>query len=458
MRGENVDVHRIRENVKSEMENLKTRAQNFGEEVKTSARDFGERAGAQGRAFAGEVSETARPVARTIGSIIAFLVKAFVVFIVGVVAFAFFVALIALIFSGVGDIVNSFLLESNTQAFLGWTGFLLLFGVPFVAIITWIVRRLMRVRQHNRYIGWTFAALWLLGLFFAGFFTGSVINNFRVAGKNTQDVPVTAAFNRMLVQVNEPAIEYSGHYSFIDNEHDERGWDVTGDSLKLSNVKLLIEKSTDSHYHVRVERVSQGRDRRQAQRLAELIDYKVSAQDSILNLGSGFGVSSKDKFRNQRVIVRIQVPVGKQIRFDQTVEDRLNPMQIHINNNGRWNRSWETDWDDDYGSDYSWRAGIDYVMEADGKLTDVALGRRPDSRNDNGVYEYGRNNTAAPNTDSLQRAIEEKERSLREDQRRLYELQRQRQEQPAPEAPRAPAPEARLELEPKNFATMSLVM
>ncbi|RYZ16139.1 MAG: PspC domain-containing protein, partial [Chitinophagaceae bacterium] len=49
MRGENVDVNRIRENVKSEMENLKTQTQSFAEEVKTSTREFTARAAEYGR-------------------------------------------------------------------------------------------------------------------------------------------------------------------------------------------------------------------------------------------------------------------------------------------------------------------------------------------------------------------------------------------------------------------------
>ncbi|MFL5808112.1 MAG: PspC domain-containing protein, partial [Flavisolibacter sp.] len=44
MRGEKVDVNRIRQNVKDEMENFKTRAQSWGEEVKTSAQQLGDRA------------------------------------------------------------------------------------------------------------------------------------------------------------------------------------------------------------------------------------------------------------------------------------------------------------------------------------------------------------------------------------------------------------------------------
>src|SRR5206468_2053942 len=68
MRGEKVDVNRIRQNVKDEMENFKTKAQVWSEEVKTTAQNYGEKikdfANTRSKIFAQEMSETSKPVAR----------------------------------------------------------------------------------------------------------------------------------------------------------------------------------------------------------------------------------------------------------------------------------------------------------------------------------------------------------------------------------------------------------
>jgi phage shock protein PspC (stress-responsive transcriptional regulator) len=459
MRGENVDVHRIRENVKSEMENLKAHTQNFAQEVKDSARNFGRSAsdfaGTRGRSFASEVGETARPVARNIGNVIRLILKAFVIFILGCIAFGFFSAIIVFAFTGVGDFTNTFLMENGTQKFLGWTGIILLFGIPFLALVTWVVRRLMKVRHHNRYLGITFASLWVIGILMSALFAGSMIKSFRFAGRNVEQVPIVAGLRKLTVQVNQPAIEYSGYYSFINVDRNETGWDVNDDTMKLSNVKILVEKSIDSQYHVSIEKVGNGGSRSQAQLRADKINYAISAQDSVLNLASGFAISKHEKFRNQRVLVRIQVPVGRSIRFDASVRERLNPMQIHISNENGWRRNWETDWDDEYSDAENWLSNVDYIMGADGQLQDPAGPRntRIDTNNSDGRYEYH----GGASADSIQRSIDEKERQLEQQRRQLEELRNTQDRKRGEESPEAPEPEARQNYAPVPNAMISLI-
>ena len=52
---------------------------------------------------------------------------------------------------------------------------------------------------------------------------------------------------------------------------------------------------------------------------ATQIQYDVISKDSILDLPSGFAISKDSKFRGQTVELIIQVPVGKKLRFDESV-------------------------------------------------------------------------------------------------------------------------------------------
>ncbi|TMI78322.1 MAG: PspC domain-containing protein [Bacteroidetes bacterium] len=108
MRGEKVDVNRIRQNVQEGMGDVKTRMQSWGNEVKTSAEDLGTRAkefaNTRGKAWASEVAQTARPAARGLGHIIGVIFKAFFIFVAGCIALALFAALMALIFGFFMDI------------------------------------------------------------------------------------------------------------------------------------------------------------------------------------------------------------------------------------------------------------------------------------------------------------------------------------------------------------------
>jgi phage shock protein PspC (stress-responsive transcriptional regulator) len=422
MRGEKVDVNSIKQNVQD-------RAQAFGQEVRDSAQRFSAQAtqfaNTRGRSFAAEVAETARPVASGIGHAIGVLFKAFFIFIAGSIAFGLFVALIVLVFGGgpavwpMKESIMDFVLDGFWQKTFFWGTIILFLAVPLIAFITWLVRRLMKVRSQRHYLGWTFAGLWTLGWISASLLAASLGKDFRFKKEVAQDVAVAQPLNnRMLVSVAEPAIEYSGDWWWVDdNEH--RGWDLTEDSMKLANVDIRVVKSEDSNYSVTVYKYSRGNSRRAAETRATNIKYAVGYADSVLNLGSGFAIGRNNKFRAQEVVVEIRVPVGKKLRFDPSVTDKLEPMNVRIGEPGRRNRDWDGDWD--YDRSFDWQTGVDYVMTDNGDLvsTDVQTSSTSTEQRE-GVYEY----KSGGNSDSLRRSIEEKERQLQEERRRLEELER----------------------------------
>ncbi|MDQ3279140.1 MAG: PspC domain-containing protein, partial [Bacteroidota bacterium] len=167
MRGETVDVNRIRQNVQEGMENFSVRAKAWGEEVKTSAQNMSERAQSflrtQGADFASDFRQTARPVASGFGHAIGVIFKAFFLFIAGVIAFSLFVAVLVFTFSGVAQPVNAFLIEGVWQRIFMWGAIVLFLAVPLIGIITWIIRRVMNVRSQNRYLVCIFVGLLTLG-------------------------------------------------------------------------------------------------------------------------------------------------------------------------------------------------------------------------------------------------------------------------------------------------------
>jgi phage shock protein PspC (stress-responsive transcriptional regulator) len=395
MRGEHVDVNKIRQNVKTEMENFKTKAQSWGEEVKSTAQQYGtqarEFAGTQGRAFASQVGEVARPVGTGIGYVIVLLLKIFLIFILGCFALFFFLVLIFFLFGGVGELANDFLLQGPGQQFLGWAATILILGVPMMALITWLVRRIMKVRAHNRYLGWTFGSLWTIGLILGLLFAGTMVRSFRSNNESNEDVAITQPGNKMIVTVQDPDVEYRGGYSFLTpDDNDHNGWNVVNDSLRLSNVDVQVAKSEDSLYHITLWKYSNGSNRLEAENKARQIHYAVSSMDSIVTLANSFGISRNQKFRGQRVVVSVRVPVGKMIRFDESVMQNLRPRNVRLKENVRRFRSrntYDIDWD--FQGNFNWNPGVDYVMNADGELLDTSL---PVERNEKGVYEYRRKN------------------------------------------------------------------
>ncbi len=373
MRGEKVDVNSIRQNVQGGMGSMKDRMKTWGDEVKESAQKFGDRAkqfaDTRGRTFAREVGETARSGGRGLGHAIGVLFKVFFLFIVGTIAFGLFVAVIALIFGGIAWWpVNNFIWTSKWQQLYTWGTIIFFLAVPLIAIITWLIRRIIGVRSRNSYLGWTFSFLWLIGWVCAILLATSITKDFREYEHTNNVVDLNQPKNgKLIVAVSEPELEYTGRFDWIND--DGEGWDLTDDTLKLSTVKFNVRASSDSVYHVNLKRYSFGRTEEEALRRAEKIRYSVLSRDSVLDLANGYAIDKDSKFRGQQVEVEILVPVGKKIRFDESVDNKLNPTNVRVRRSYRRNRVVDIDVEEDYRNRF--RSGVDYVIGIDGSLKEV---------------------------------------------------------------------------------------
>lgn len=373
MRGEKVDVNRIKQNVQEGMGDFKNRMQGWGEEVKTSAQNLGNKASefanTRGKQFAGEVSEASKPAAQGCLHAIGVIIKAFFIFIAGCITLSLFAAFLAILLGGVAWWpINNFLWTSTMQKMLAWGTLLFFIGVPIIGFMTWLIRRIVRVRTRSRYLGWIFGGLWTLGWICAIFFAVSIAKDVRAFETRPTEISLAQpAIVKMIVKVNEPEIRYTGGFGWIRSNN--TGWDISEDSLKYNNVKVRIEKSEDSLYHVTVNKYSFGSTIRDAQNRADKIVFNTSSIDSVLNIGSGLSFDRNSKFRGQGVIIEVDVPVGKRINFDESLVDAYNPWVVRRNYNYRhWDRGnrYEIEINSDYGFDFD--TNVDYVMSTSGKL------------------------------------------------------------------------------------------
>ena len=137
---------------------------------------------------------------------------------------------------------------------------------------------------------------------------------------------------------------------------------------------------------------------------AEKVQYSAYSRDSVLDLASGYAIDKDSKFRGQQVEIEILVPVGKKIRFDESVNDKLNPANIRVKRSYRRNRIVDIDVEEDYW--HRFRSGVDYVMGIDGSLKDVS--GNTDYRR-SGDYRYEENDSI-----QIKKAIEKKKQELKE--------------------------------------------
>jgi phage shock protein PspC (stress-responsive transcriptional regulator) len=371
MRGERVDLNTIRNTVKEDMESLKSRAQSFGSEVKQTAQELGEKAkgfgqtaGTHAKAFAAEAAPIARQTGSGVGNVIGILFKAFFLFVAGIVAISLFGVLMGLLFGGfVIFPFKDFLLEGFWQNILAWSSLLLFLGIPIVALITWLVRRIMGVRSRNHYLGYVFGSLWTIGLVSFIILIGLLARNFKSGSEKAEELAafVQPSKGKLIVDVAPSNVRYYGGDWFGINDEDFPVYGINQDTLMLNTVRVNIVKSNDSSYHVHAVRFGRGRNPEASLGTAEKIQFPISQKDSLLILPKGFPISKEDKYRDQRVLVVVEVPVGKRIQLDRSLDgyDWFN-----VNFDSR--RGWNADWDDNWDNTYHWRNDVEYIMTETG--------------------------------------------------------------------------------------------
>ena len=361
MRGEKVDLNSIKNTIQEDLQGFKARAEKWGKDVSEKAQQMGEEVSQSVKDTTTTVVNEARPLAQSgisrLANAIGILFKAFFMFIGGVIALALLAALVAILFAGASVFpLKDFVLDSVTQQILAWLFLLLFLGTPIIAFITAFIRRLMGVKSRNNYLGYMFSGLWVIGLVSGVFLLAGISKHFKVKARERQEYVIAQPTSgKMLVTVADSEISTTTISSGIKVSGLLR---IDGDSLQLSNISVHVEKSNDSLYHVTGTRLSNGKDGEEARKNLVNIQYGFTQKDSVLQLNRGIHLPPNAKFRNQQLVLTIQVPVGKKIQIDRSVRNRFFFINIAENEDG-------DDWSD-FDSKNNWRTGVEYEMTQEG--------------------------------------------------------------------------------------------
>ena len=404
MKGEKVDLNNIKNTIQGDMEGIKERAEKFGTEVKEKAqewsKEFTQTVGDKSKQFTAEASTVARKNSRGLGDIIVLLFKIFAYFILGVVLFSVVVSLFA-----VGVVFTSllpakeFLIADGWQDIFAWGTLLLFVWVPVIGIVTFIIRRIAKLRGNSNLIRYSFLALWLVGLFCFIGLIASLRNDFRY---NNHVIEQNVSIANPKVNSLEITIPPSNKY------YNNRRWfkiapfsTFDEDTVFVQNIRVRIVKSTSDSFQVVMTKMANGRSKNDADATASKISYNINQKDSVLMLDKGIALTQTEKFRNQQVILTIAVPVGKRIKVNES---------IGWNNYQHVSIGWDDeDWGWNYYSDQNeekWRSNVEYIQTEKGL---ERLDRQKDDEdNDNS------NKTLDEFKKSKEQILREKEQKLRE--------------------------------------------
>lgn len=351
MKGEKVDMNSIKNSVMEEMKGVQERAQKLGKEAKAIAQE-------KGKAFGSEVGSVTKRGSRSLGDIIVFLFKIFAYFIIGVIGITFVIALFAFGIAAIGLFpMKDFVLNDGWQNVFAWGTLLFFIATPIIGIITWIIRRLSKIRSSRRMMRFTFFSLWLIGLVCFIGLIASVGRDFRTTNTLNEEevVLVNPLVNKLEVTSTSPDKKFYRNRWF----RMEPFTDLEEDTAYVKNISVHIVKSPNDSFRVTMLKMVNGRSRRAADTLAALMNFNVYQQDSLLVMDKGIAITREDKFRNQRIVLTIYVPVGKQIRIDKSVGWSQN---IRFG----WGDNWDVDFDD---VEHGWDTNVDYIMKEGGLFT-----------------------------------------------------------------------------------------
>ncbi|MCX6336281.1 MAG: PspC domain-containing protein [Bacteroidetes bacterium] len=355
MRGEKVDLNTIKNTIQEDLEGFKNRAEKWsgelGAKAKEFKKDFSQTVSEKSQQFGGEVKNAAKKNSLGIFKIIGFIFKAFFLLIAGVISFALLLSLIALVVAAFGAFPGkNFFLEGYWQNMLAWTTLALFIGVPIMALFSWLIRQIMGMKSAHKAVGISFVGLWVIGLISAIVLLSMITENFNASARDKQDYSIAQpSTGKLYVSVPENKTKVI------------RGWmkingvlSMNKDSLVINNIQVHIRKSSDSNYHITATQFSSGSDELNALNNIKEMNYDINQQDSNLYLHQGFSLKKGNHFRNQGVVLNIQVPIGKRIVIDNSVRRRLNHFSINTHND--WDL--DTDWEESN----RWNSGTEYIM------------------------------------------------------------------------------------------------
>lgn len=363
MRGEKIDLESIRNTVQEELGGLKDKAQKISPDVEARMQQWGQEVEKSAERISAKVGPAASRVGNGIGRAIGILFKVFFLFIGSIVAFALLMILVALLIAfAVVWPLSDFLLHGVWQNLTGAGTVLLFFAIPFVAIVVWLIRRIIGIKSKHHYLGWIFAGLWTIGWICLFSFASLKGKDFSRSGEVENTIPIQQPTGgRMRIELGKTPGKYHPVQWINDGDAEVPLLNDTEDSLLLNTVNIRIARSPDSLYHLRMIRRSRGSSNGLAEELADGISFPIDQQDSILRLPKGFPIAQTDGFHNQQVILILQVPDGKSIYIDDAV-DWFGYFNMDGNSSGiniRYRREYGTE-------NFNWKHGVWYIMRPDG--------------------------------------------------------------------------------------------
>ncbi len=417
MRGEKMDINTIKENIKNETRMVGEKLEQFGNQIGENMKSFsaGNTAVAQKKSYAG------------FGSILALVIKAFALFIAGVMVFSLLALLISGAIGGVAILpLKNFVLAGGIDYILFYTALIGLIFVPIAAILFWLVRIFIKNKKSYPVLGWVIGLGITTGIISAVFLGARVGKNYRQES-DLQETKLSINSNKNdTLYFNVNTFNYMYQDTWITGA---RSFEVINDdSLLIRDVNIYFKQSTDTSAYIEIFKESQGANETIADNNAKQVMFNATSNGNQVVLDEGFVVNSDQKYRGQEIKLIVYIPKNKKIKFDDKLIKyyRINGSSTNYKRkkvykkwrNNRGNNEYYENWSR-YNSDDT------YIVTSNDELKSVKEIKDNTSNEDANTDEAQRNANRRKN-DSLEMEKRKIEREKEDLERKMEKIEREK--------------------------------
>ena len=202
-------------------------------------------------------------------------------------------------------------------------GLILFLGIPLLMLIYNAFRMIFNI-ERVRYMGITALNLWIIGLIITLFFSFRIARDYRHQATFSKDLEISQPLgDTLFLSLNQ---EYADEFLYNSYDYiDAHGMRliVTEEELFYEQVELVIEDSKNSGYALTQFTTARGRSVRAAKERAEATLWHFEQLNSQLVFDPYFTLGERENWHAQQVWLKLEVPVGKYVRIDKSMEEIL---------------------------------------------------------------------------------------------------------------------------------------
>jgi phage shock protein PspC (stress-responsive transcriptional regulator) len=356
MEGEAVNIDNIEKKIREEFTNVSETIKNSASEVsgkiKDGANDVskkvneGFKKGSEGfKKGSKKASSGFQDFLDTLGSIILTIFKIIGKFIGVILIFVAAVTLISLIIGAfsIGSLEvigfdNDFIMyppffyDSIMPHWLLTVCTFLVVGIPFLILFILGLRILSsNVKQFSKATSLTLFGIWLaavLGLVFTGIEFGTTK---AFGGNKVEKIDLATVANDT---ISIKMIKNDNYYYQSNNYRNNNVEIIYQDDKKKlasTDVYVDVEKSDSDQAYIQIRKYSEGKSKLKASKNAAEISYKYTIQNNKILLDAYFISEYKNAFKDEDVYIKLFIPNGVTVYFDNSTRSYLNRIENTTN-------------------------------------------------------------------------------------------------------------------------------